>query len=188
MKESRLHAKSNRLIRVLRKCPKWYVVIFLVLYLPLQRYLNDSNTPVFASTEVRVIDGDTIVLDGIKIRLQGIDAPESKQTCARKIDKQVCSCGTAATEKLTSLIADQEVKCTDEGRDKYQRQLSYCYAGDVNLNAEMVKQGYALAYTHYDIIFFLDELYARWHNHGIWASNFVNPSDWRKQQYNRMRN
>lgn len=179
------NTKLDTLINLIRKYPKWYVVIFLVFGIILQRYFYDFNKTVFVGTEVRVVDGDTIVLDGLKIRLQGIDAPESKQTCIRKISREVWPCGTAATEKLTSLIVNQEIKCTDEGKDKYQRQLSYCHAGKINLNSTMVRQGYAVSYTRYDMSFILDELYAKWCKYGIWSSDFVRSSDWRKQYYRR---
>jgi endonuclease YncB( thermonuclease family) len=134
----------------------------------------------FKSTIIRVIDGDTLVLDSLKIRLKGIDAPETKQTCLDKKDGQIWPCGKVATEMLIALVAKQEIQCTDEGKDRYRRQLSYCYSGGINLNAEMVRQGYAIAYTYYDISFIAEEAYAKSHKNGIWTSDFVSPSDWRR--------
>ncbi len=72
-----------------------------------------------------VIDGDTIDIDGQRIRLEGIDAPEHAQTCGRKWLGS-WSCGAAATRALESLIGSRRVECDNEGHDKYGRILGVC--------------------------------------------------------------
>jgi endonuclease YncB( thermonuclease family) len=166
--------------RLLRR-PNLYIIIALIIGLMAQWHSHHYHPRTFNSAVVRVIDGDTIVLNGLKIRLQGIDAPESKQSCVRKADGVTWPCGLAATERLIALIGNNVVACTDEGTDKYQRQLAYCYVGAVNINAEMVKQGYAVAYVQYDMLFLIDELAARWYSRGIWATDFTRPNEWRQQ-------
>jgi endonuclease YncB( thermonuclease family) len=179
---------QKQIIRISKRFlqrPSFYVVITLIIGLAVQWQSHYYHARVSSGVVVRVVDGDTIVLNDLKIRLQGIDVPESKQTCKRKTDEEIWQCGLAATEKLITLIGNNAVECTNEGNDKYQRQLAYCYVDDLNLNVEMVKQGYAVSYVQYDMLFLLDEWYARWYSRGIWASHFINPSDWRHQNKRR---
>ena len=134
---------------------------------------------------LRVVDGDTLVLDGkLRIRLQGVDAPETKQQCADIVngEKKYFECGKVATMRLAQIIGKNKVECTNEGRDKYKRQLSYCYVNGENINRRMVREGYAVAYRQYDSTFALDELIAKIKKDGLWSSEFENPSDWRKKQ------
>lgn len=91
-------------------------------------------------------------------------------------------CGKMAKEYLIKLIDNQEVACTDEGIDKYKRQLAYCYVGDINLNREMVKTGNALAYSKYDLFFIKEEIQAKWNKEGIWGSEFEKPEAFRKNK------
>ena len=98
----------------------------------------------------KITDGDTIVIDDIRIRFTGSDAPESyffgkTQTCIDGAGRE-WECGNAATEKLKQLINDQIVRCSDEGKDRYGRTLGICYVGEMDLQAEMVKSGMAIAY------------------------------------------
>ena len=154
-------------------------------------FLNKSKYPnkkcTYISDNVRIIDGDTIVLDGERIRLQGIDAPELKQTCKNKESKRIWECGKEATEHLKMLMVGKKINCSDEGKDKYRRQLSYCFNEDININQKMVEDGYAVAYTVYDKSFYIDSIIARLKNKGIWSSDFKEPSKWRKEIKNKGR-
>src|SRR5918994_5509639 len=59
--------------------------------------------------EVHVIDGDTLRMGEVLIRLKGLDAPEMKQSCTRK--GVPYSCGRVAREALVGLIADRALRC-----------------------------------------------------------------------------
>jgi endonuclease YncB( thermonuclease family) len=137
----------------------------------------------------KVIDGDTITINGTKIRFSGIDAPESyfygqTQYC-QKPNGKIWACGKKATAKLKELINNQEVKCTDEGRDKYDRTLSICYANGVDLQSEMVKSGMAIAYLKYSRRYENEMVEAMTNRVGIWSGNFLDPEDWRKENSRR---
>lgn len=160
-----------------------FIGIFLSIVLVMQYYSShEIHERKFISTQVRVIDGDTIILGELRIRLQGIDAPELGQECRDKQTMYAYKCGKMAKEYLIKLIDNQEVACTDEGIDKYKRQLAYCYVGDINLNREMVKTGNALAYSKYDLFFIKEEIQAKWNKEGIWGSEFEKPEAFRKNK------
>ena len=100
----------------------------------------------------RVVDGDTLEMAGQRVRLQGIDAPESAQAC-RQATGHRYRCGDRATEALRARIGAGAVTCTIEGRDRYTRALSTGYTADgTDLNAWLVRHGYALAYRERNVI------------------------------------
>ena len=88
----------------------------------------------------RVIDGDTIHIGESRIRLEGIDAPEEAQTCARATGES-WPCGRAATSEMQRMAHGRHVTCRHLGFDKYNRVLGACRQGDLDLNAEMVRRG-----------------------------------------------
>ena len=92
----------------------------------------------------RIIDGDTIEIAGERIRLHGIDAPEEKQTCTDQSGKE-WSCGQEATWALARIIETHWVTCKGETVDRYKRRIAVCFAGPQNINAKMVRRGWAIA-------------------------------------------
>lgn len=127
--------------------------------------------------EARVVDGDTLEVAGERIRLHGIDAPESEQSCER--DGLSYACGAAATDWLQQHVQTRPVRCEEEGRDRYGRLLAVCFAGDENLNKGMVEAGWALAYRRFSTRFLPEELDAIHARRGLWAGRFVPPWQWR---------
>ncbi len=83
-------------------------------------------TPVLADVigPARVVDGDTLEIQGERIRLHGIDAPESRQQCF--IGGKPWQCGKDATDALADKIARRAVTCEDLGRDRYKRIIARC--------------------------------------------------------------
>ncbi|MGH1379165.1 MAG: thermonuclease family protein [Alphaproteobacteria bacterium] len=126
---------------------------------------------------VRVVDGDTLEINQYKIRVQGIDAPETAQICGQA-GKSVY-CGKLATYELENLIGNQEVKCLNLGNDKYGRIIGECYLGELDINQWMVKNGWALAYRKYSTKYVQDEEYAKQKGLGIWGMEFIEPWNWR---------
>jgi endonuclease YncB( thermonuclease family) len=125
----------------------------------------------------RVIDGDTIDIARSRIRLHGIDAPESAQTCTDAAQR-AWPCGKAATRELIALIAGRPLACDTSGRDRYHRLLAVCILPDgTDINAWMVQQGWALAYYSHN--YSPQEAEAHAAKRGIWASSFMPPWEWR---------
>ena len=131
------------------------------------------------SNEVKIIDGDTIHLNGEKIRFTGIDTPELKQTCTK--NNEVIYCGIKARKLLIKKIGKNKVQCVREGKDKYKRTLAECFVNKVSLSSFLVRNGYAFAYRRYSKKFISDEDFARTNNLGMWSMNFEYPWDYRKK-------
>ena len=138
--------------------------------------------------EAKITDGDTIIINDIRIRFTGSDAPESyffgkTQTCLDGKGRE-WECGNAATQKLKELINNQTVRCTDEGQDRYGRTLGICYVGEMDLQAEMVKSGMAVAYLRYSDRYEKEQNYAKKVKAGMWAGEFKQPEVWRRENRN----
>lgn len=119
-----------------------------------------------------VIDGDSVRLGGVEMRLMGIDAPELAQTCQRP---QVWACGRAARDHLSALLGSGPVQCSGNDTDQFDRLLVRCTVNDRNINAAMVRDGYAVSFGSYAP----EEAQARAERRGLWATDFERPAQWR---------
>ncbi len=134
------------------------------------------------SQDLRVVDGDTIHLNGEKIRFTGIDTPELKQTCLKEDSKDPC--GFTAKQILIDKIGNNNVECISEGKDQYKRTLAECFVNNESLSSYLVRSGYAFAYRRYSKKFIPDEDYARINKIGMWSMEFDYPWDYRKSKKN----
>ena len=96
------------------------ISIFLLVFL---LTINDIK-----SQELKVVDGDTIHLNGEKIRFTGIDTPELKQTCIKQGIKDYC--GITAKKILIDKIGNKTVECISQGKDQYKRTLAECFVNN----------------------------------------------------------
>ena len=128
--------------------------------------------------DLKIVDGDTIVLNGEKIRFSGIDTPELKQTCLQG-DQEVL-CGMSAKMLLVKKIGNNTPKCIKEGKDVYKRTLAECFVNGESLSKFLVRSGYAFAYRKYSTKFIEDEDFAKANKLGMWAMKFQYPWDFRK--------
>ena len=127
---------------------------------------------------LRVVDGDTIVLNGEKIRFTGIDTPELKQTCLQG-DQEV-ACGMSAKMLLVKKIGNRTPECISEGKDAYKRTLAECFVNGESLSSYLVRSGYAFAYRKYSEKFIKDEEYAKANKLGMWMMTFQYPWEFRR--------
>jgi endonuclease YncB( thermonuclease family) len=133
------------------------------------------------SGPVRVIDGDTLDMDGVRIRLWGIDAPEMKQTCHGK-DGQTYECGRDSAAVMRELTRDRTVECDERGHDRYRRVVAVCRTEAGEINAAIVRRGWAVDWPRYSHgQYQADEEAARAEGLGIWSGRFEMPWEWRRE-------
>lgn len=140
--------------------------------------LESRDTELAARQVLRVIDGDTLVLNpSDRVRLIGVDTPETVHP------KKMAECyGKEAKAFTSSMVAEQNVRLVfddaNAGRrhkDRYGRTLGYLYLREGNmLNAELIRQGFAHAYTRFPFRYLVEfkrlEREARAKHLGLWSS------------------
>ena len=127
---------------------------------------------------VRIVDGDTFDLDVWRVRLHGLDAPELYQVCERGGERW--RCGLEAMRALNRLTRDKTVRCLGKGRDAFSLVIAVCHVGEVEINAYMVAQGWAVALGGKDGDYGKEEEQALAAGAGIWAGRFATPERWRR--------
>ncbi len=127
----------------------------------------------------RAIDGDTLRVGTVRIRLHGIDAPESAQNCT-EASGRTWPCGREATRALRGLVEGRGVRCTVHDTDPYGRAVAVCHVSGTDINAWMVSAGHALAHRRYSRDYVRQETAARAGRRGMWRGTFDAPWDWRR--------
>lgn len=127
----------------------------------------------------RVVDGDTLVIDHVHIRIFGIDAPEAAQFCLDS-RKMAYACGGVATAAMDRLTAGRVISCYPRDTDRYGRTVAVCRTGDLDLGREMVREGWAVSFRRYSRDYDQAEADARADHRGMWAGQFQWPWDFRR--------
>lgn len=122
-----------------------------------------------------VIDGDTLEIHGTRIRLWGIDAPESSQLC-RGEDSLPYRCGAKAANELDRFIAGRAVSCEPVSRDVYGRTVATCSVAGVDLGDWLVRGGLAFDWPRYSKgKYDSAQREADRAGRGVWAGSYVVP-------------
>ncbi|ALW87875.1 excalibur calcium-binding domain-containing protein [Deinococcus actinosclerus] len=138
-----------------------------------------AQVPATVTGVPTVTDGDTLQIRGVKVRLHGIDAPESSQTCTRA--GKVYGCGREAAFALADLVRNKTVTCTRKDTDRYSRMVGVCTVGGTEVNRWLVQQGWALPYLQYGGgIYSSAASVAKEAKKGLYAGTFQNPWDYRR--------
>jgi endonuclease YncB( thermonuclease family) len=141
--------------------------------------LTLGSMPVALADDLRgqasVIDGDTLEIHGTRIRLWGIDAPETSQLC-RGDDSLQYRCGAKAANDLDALIARRPVNCLPISLDRYGRTVATCSVGGEDLGDWLVRNGLALDWPQYSKRKYdAAQRAAEQSGRGIWVSSYVKP-------------
>lgn len=129
-----------------------------------------------------ITDGDTLRIGTVKIRLWGIDAPESKQECDGS-DGKPYPCGERAKQALEAMAFGREAVCEVVDTDRYGRTVAHCSVGGTDINDRMVRTGNAVEYRRYSHGAFAEaERGAKAAKAGIWSGRFTMPEEWRRER------
>jgi endonuclease YncB( thermonuclease family) len=135
-------------------------------------------SPTFAdnlSGQANIIDGDTLEIHGTRIRLWGIDAPESNQLCRGK-DSIQYRCGAKAANDLDSFLAKRPIDCVPVSLDQYRRTVAFCSVDGVDLADWLVRNGLALDWPQYSKGSYDGAQRDAEHGgKGIWEGSYVEP-------------
>jgi endonuclease YncB( thermonuclease family) len=124
------------------------------------------------------IDGDSLRKGKTEFRLHAIDAPELNQTCLTSSGRTY-PCGREARQALKLLTTNRSLECQVFETDRYGRGIATCVSDKLEINAEMVRLGWAIAYRRHGLGYVGAEAEARKARRGIWQGAFEDPEDWR---------
>jgi endonuclease YncB( thermonuclease family) len=128
----------------------------------------------------RIVDGDTVQIGQTKIRLNGIDAPETDQLCLDAKGER-WTCGITARDELISYSAGRPWTCQITGIDRYGRSLGSCAIDNTDIQDWMVRTGWALSFKRYSHTYDAVETQAKTAKAGLWSGAFIAPWDWRSR-------
>lgn len=145
-----------------------FAMVFLSIFL---------FTGAAVSAKVKVIDGDSILLNEREIRLSGIDAPEYHQFCYDAANKAY-HCGDDSFKALQKMI-NERLECKTITVDRYKRDVAVCYVDGEDINRKMILSGWAVSYNRYSHEYDDAEKEAQRNKRGIWRGRFMKPELYR---------
>lgn len=163
-----------------------FVSLLLVIAMLVAWYFSDFIDPrervLVEGEKLMVADGDSFSIGTRKLRLDGIDAPEYRQTC-NYAEGAAWECGKAARAALEQLLRDPGLVCEAGAYDRYARALATCSNSRVpDIAATQVENGFAISSEFWEMRSYPDEEdAAKAAKRGIWAGAFMLPADWRAQ-------
>lgn len=164
-----------------RARPLWRTAIdtavFVLILAIALKGLDQFELIDLGSGNAKVKDGDSLVLNGTEVRLHGIDAPELAQTCGRPSGEYPC--GREAKEALRRLLRNRTIGCSAIDGDRYGRAVSICRDGELEINREMVRLGWAVAYVRHSLAYAAAQREAKTARRGIWQGRFEMPENYR---------
>lgn len=134
--------------------------------------------------QARIVDGDTLDVGVVRVRLHGIDAPEAGQRCGRE-NGTSWQCGTSATKRLAEIADGETISCIARDRDAYGRVIAECWHGTINLNATLVKEGLAWAFMRYSMDYAGLQADAQADGLGVWNGAAEAPWEYRANRWER---
>jgi len=128
---------------------------------------------------VEILDGDTLVVEGQRLDLAGIDAPELNQQCLN--GSRLWRCGLEAALALDQLLSVRKASCQEATADEAaDRDLGHCFGQDQDIALTLLKRGYVVSSADAPSDYRSAESMARRAGLGLWRGEFVNPAAWRQ--------
>lgn len=149
-----------------------FALIALILFCARVAYAADISGP------VRVIDGDTVDVGQIRVRLHGIDAPERGQPCTT-LGGQPWGCGDWVTRQVRDRFEGRVATCERLDRDRYDRVVARCHVDGQDMAQLLVHEGWAYAYRKYALDYDLDEKAAFVADRGLHGFTLQSPGRYR---------
>ena len=128
----------------------------------------------------RIVDGDTVQIGALRIRLSGIDAPEPDQVCLTR-QGDLWKCGVSSREELIKHSSGGGWRCQGTAKDRFGRLIATCEVNGENIQAWMVRNGWALSFVRFSHLYDADEATAREAGAGLWSGAFIAPWEWRNR-------
>ena len=140
-----------------------------------------QDGPIEVYGPARAVNADTIQVSTTYVLLFGVESVEPTQRCV--IDSILWDCYTAAVRTLEELIGAQDILCSLTGEPDFAgRWMGTCFAGGDNVNAALVRAGFALAKRDETLDYVADEAIARAKGIGLWQGAFQHPAEYRAEQ------
>lgn len=141
-----------------------------------------ANTPDQTVTgSAMAVEGDLLTVNGMAVRLMGIDAPDPGQKCKNRYGHEL-DCFKVATAVLANMVKGEEVTCTVTEQDRTGEKKGECRVRGVDLGAAMVSRGWAFQYASLSPAYQKGEAYAQSKRMGLWAGQVEKPWQWRSRQ------
>jgi endonuclease YncB( thermonuclease family) len=136
-----------------------------------------------------VVGADTLRIGHATIRLDGIEAPEHDQTCARSSGNRLWRCGEAAQSALSRLISRRTLRCEPSGKDASGAVRATCFSGSSDVAAALVKGGHVFAESGMMARYGSEQSAAREAKAGLWSSagEPERPAAWRTRLWEEAR-
>jgi len=150
---------------------------YLLIFTLIGTFFARANAADF-SGNMRFSDADTMDVGAVRVRLFGIDAPETDQKCKRANGKE-WSCGKWATRQAKRQFQGKTAICRPVDIDQHGRTVARCYYNGQDIAAAFVRLGMAQAYTRYSLDYVSAEKEASIANIGIWAGTLEDPAAYR---------
>ena len=132
------------------------------------------------ASRASVIDADTLQINGERIRILDIDAPEKDQFCQQAVGDVTWECGVEATFALIDWIGETDVVCETNGLDRYKRHLARCTVQGEDVAVWLAESGWGVPFRDCKCEAVREaSARAQAAERGIWIGPFIMPWDWR---------
>lgn len=156
-------------------------VLLIVGYFSLDRIGRLMTSPTMVlSGQAAVDDPHIMTVEGRSVRILGVLPPSSSQPCYDNEVKALCR--DISKAGLENLVSNQAVRCNVLFIDQADYAVSNCYIGELNMGAEMVERGWAIADKDFTNMYLYEELLARFQSSGLWNQYAMNPRDYQEAE------